>query len=149
VISEQKITLVYVRGQQTLKKQQNKMDQTDLKVRHNPFWEAESHSVRQGIFRLSCSLVVHYCVHSNPPLEPVLGHLNPIHTPTSHCFRPIHACESKPLHVFRLTFCMNFSFSHNCIWTFEHFHLSLSVAWNYMLRLKDTRHLKRFVVNLT
>jgi hypothetical protein len=48
-------------------------------MEQSPSWEADSRSVGQQIPRLLCNPKDHYLIYKNPPLQPVLNHLNAVH----------------------------------------------------------------------
>jgi hypothetical protein len=54
-----------------------------------PSWETSSHSRNQNIRRHLRNPKAHYRVHNNPPLVPILTHINPLHTFPPH-FRKTH-----------------------------------------------------------
>ena len=47
-------------------------------------WEANRFAASQEIPRILWKSKVHYRIHKCPPPVPILNHLDPIHTPTSH-----------------------------------------------------------------
>jgi hypothetical protein len=51
-----------------------------------PSWEANSHSASQEIAYLSRNMKVHYRVHKDPPLYPILSQMNPVHNFKPYCF---------------------------------------------------------------
>jgi len=48
-------------------------------MEQSPSWEANSCSDDQEIAPFLCYLKVHDPVHKNPPIGPVLTHMNPVH----------------------------------------------------------------------
>jgi hypothetical protein len=58
-------------------------------MKQSPSWEANRFSATQEIPRILLNQKDHYRIHKNPPPVPILGHLDPDHTPTSH-FLKIH-----------------------------------------------------------
>ena len=50
----------------------------------SPSWEANWFAASQEIPRISWNPKVHYRTHKRPPPNPILGHPNPVHIPTSH-----------------------------------------------------------------
>ena len=50
----------------------------------SPSWEAKWFAASQEIPRISRNPKVHYRTHKLPPTVSILGHPNPVHTPTFH-----------------------------------------------------------------
>jgi hypothetical protein len=55
----------------------------------SPSWEANRFAASQEIPRILWNPKIHYRTHKFPPPVPILNHLHPVHTPTSH-FLKIH-----------------------------------------------------------
>jgi hypothetical protein len=86
-------------------------------------WEANSYSASHEITRLLRNPKVHYRVHRNPPLVPVLSQMNPVHTFLPY-FTKIHSniiLPSKPssseLHFSDRNFLCVSHLSHACYMT--------------------------------
>jgi hypothetical protein len=58
-------------------------------MEQSPSWEDNSRSARQEILHLFWNPKVYYRVHKNPPLDPTMNQMNPIHT-ILHYFHNIH-----------------------------------------------------------
>jgi len=58
-------------------------------MEHSPSWEANRFAASEEILRILWNPKVHCHIHKCPPTFPILSHLDPIHTPTSH-FLKIH-----------------------------------------------------------
>jgi alanine dehydrogenase len=48
-------------------------------MEQHSYREANSSSASETILFISCNPIVHYCVHKNPPLVPILSQINPVH----------------------------------------------------------------------
>jgi len=60
-------------------------------------WEVNGHSASQEIPRILWNSKVHYRVHKNPPLAPILSHMNPL-TTLQNCFAKLFLIlSSHPL----------------------------------------------------
>ena len=53
-------------------------------MEQSAYWEANRFSATQEIPRILWNLKVHYRTQKCPPPVPILSHIDPIHTPTSH-----------------------------------------------------------------
>jgi hypothetical protein len=49
-----------------------------------PSLEAASCTATQELSSILGNPKVHYCVHNSPPLDPLLSHINPVHTTPSY-----------------------------------------------------------------
>ena len=58
-------------------------------MEHSPSWEANRPSASQKFPRILWNLKVHCHIQKCPPTVPILSHLDPVHSPTSH-FLKIH-----------------------------------------------------------
>jgi len=64
-------------------------------MEQRPSWKTNSRSADEEISRLSWSRQVHYCVHNNLLLVPILSQINPVHALIS-CFFKIHSSVILP-----------------------------------------------------
>jgi hypothetical protein len=54
-------------------------------MEYSPYWDADSRTPSEEIPCLSLNPKVHYYVHKRPPMDPILSHMNSVHSshPTS------------------------------------------------------------------
>jgi hypothetical protein len=79
-------------------------------------WEDNNHSASQEIPRVLCNPKVHYCVHKNKLLVPILSQMHPVRT-FPPCFPKIHSILSSHLRLgLRVvsSLLMNFYFCIKC-----------------------------------
>ena len=53
-------------------------------MKQSPSWEGNRFSASQEIPSILWNPKVHYRLHKFPPSGPILSHIDPVHTPTSH-----------------------------------------------------------------
>ena len=56
-------------------------------MQQTPSWKANRFAASQEIPHILWNPKVHYRIHKCPPLVPILRHLHPLHTPTSHILK--------------------------------------------------------------
>ena len=56
-------------------------------MQHSPSWEANRFTASQEIPGILCNPKVQYRIHKCPPHAPILSHLYPVPTPTSHILK--------------------------------------------------------------
>jgi hypothetical protein len=72
----------------------------------NPSCEAANCAATQELPNISWNPKVQYRVHKSPPLTPILGHINPIHTVPSYLSK-IRLLLGLPSGLFSSGFCTN------------------------------------------
>jgi hypothetical protein len=71
------------------------LQRDDNSMEWGPSWKNDSTSAGQEILRLLCNPIVHYRVHKISHLDPVLSHMNPVHSFTYY-FSKFHFNIIKP-----------------------------------------------------
>ena len=80
-------------------------------MQHSPSWEANRFSFGQEIPHILRNRRVHYRIHKCPPPVPILIHLDPVHTTTSH-FLKIHLSIVLPSPPGSPKWSLSFTFPH-------------------------------------
>ena len=97
------------------------------------FLEANCLSASQEISRILWNPKVHYRIHKCPPPVPILSHLNPFHTPTSH-FLKIHSSSR----IYALMLCTGTTL-HLCLPPLQVLHISSLFSTSLIDFCSDTR----------
>jgi len=81
------------------------------------FWEANSHSASQEIPQLLWNVKVHYHIHNNLSLVPILSQINPVHTLPSYAPK-IHPNINLPSTLRSSEWSFPFRFPFKIVYTF-------------------------------